>query len=102
MVDSRHPDSVRPAGPWLGIDASPVRYSFFAFAVTVPPDSVVTSATFQCWAGSPNDYGASLWQTSSDWSEDSITWDNAPMPDFTAPPDAQLSPVQGVPTPPRT
>ena len=95
VVDSQHPDSVRPVGSWLGMDASPVRYSFFSIAVTVPPDAVVTSATFSCWAGSQNDQGASLWQTSSDWSEDSITWDNAPLPDFTEPPAGQLPAVQG-------
>lgn len=95
IVDSQHPGSVRPVGPWLGMDASPVRYSFFSFDVTVPPDAVVTNATFGCWAGSQNDYGASLWQAPSDWSEDSITWDNAPMPDFTEPAAGQLTAVQG-------
>lgn len=94
-VDSRHPDRVSPVGTWLALDAQPPRDSFFAFDVTIPADQVVTSATFECWAGSQNDNGAALWQTADDWSEDTITWNNAPMPDFTDPPVGQLTNVDG-------
>jgi phosphatidylinositol-3-phosphatase len=94
-VDSKHPDRVSPVGTWLGLDAQPPRDVFFSFDVTIPDGQVVTSAIFQCWAGSQNDSGASLWETSNDWTEDTITWNNAPMPDFTEPPVGQLTDVDG-------
>lgn len=69
----------------LSIDNSPLRYAFTKFVVTVPAGETVTNATLRCWAGSANSSGAGWWTTSSGWSETTLTWNNAPMPNFGLP-----------------
>jgi len=70
---------------YVSMDASPLRYSYFKFAVTVPAGEAVTSAVFKCWPGSSNTSGMGLWTTSSGWSETTLTWNNAPVPNFGLP-----------------
>jgi hypothetical protein len=72
-------------GSWVSMDNSPLRYSYFKFAVTVPSGDVVTSAVFKCWAGSSNASGAGFRVTTSGWSETTLTWNNAPVPNFGLP-----------------
>lgn len=70
---------------FVSMDASPLRYGYFKFAVTVPAGEAVTSAVFKCWPGSSNTAGMGLWTTTSSWSETTLTWNNAPVPNFGLP-----------------
>lgn len=80
-------------GTYVSMDASPLRYGYFKFAVTVPAGETVTSAIFKCWPGSSNSAGAGLWTTSSSWSETTLTWNNAPVPNFGLPASGQTGAV---------
>src|SRR3954452_3486076 len=77
------------------MDASPKTSTLFQFPANIPDAISITVATFRCWAGSSSEPGADLWLTRSDWDEHTITWDNAPMPDFTADPVGSTGPVNG-------
>lgn len=70
---------------YVSMDASPLRYGYYKFAVTVPAGEAVTSAVFKCWPGSSNTSGMGLWTTTSGWSETTLTWNNAPVPNFGLP-----------------
>jgi acid phosphatase len=94
-VSSAQPDQNSGPGRWVGMDASPVTYGFYQFGVTIPDGMAVTGATFRCWAGSSSAAGTSLWSTTSNWDENTITWDNAPMPDLSQPPIGETGPVTG-------
>ncbi|HKC26548.1 MAG TPA: alkaline phosphatase family protein [Jatrophihabitans sp.] len=84
-VSAAAPTTVQNTG-WLSMDASPTQYGYFKFDVTVPAGQTVTKALFECWAGSSSSAGAELWKTSSAWSETTLTWADAPKPDFAQPP----------------
>jgi hypothetical protein len=92
-TDSSHPQQNNGTDNWVRADASPAKYSYYKFNVTIPSGQVVTHADFRCWAGSSNVKGLKLWATSTGWSENTITWANAPATDFTRPPIAQTGPV---------
>jgi hypothetical protein len=71
-------------------DGQPLRYGYFRFDVSVPADVLITAAEFRCFVGRSWS-GATLWPTSSDWSEQDITWSTAPLPDFSRAPLGTLS-----------
>jgi acid phosphatase type 7 len=92
FIASDHPTTVENT-TWVSMDASPRRDGYFRFTVTVPSGQQVSSAQFRCWAGSTNSAGASLWTTSSTWSESTLTWNNAPKPNFALPPSGSTGAV---------
>lgn len=77
----------------LSQDGSPLRYSFAKFVVSVPAGETVTNATLRCWAGSANSSGVDWRTTTSSWSETTLTWNNAPMPNFGLPPSGSTGAV---------
>src|SRR5215831_5640553 len=85
-VDSSNAGSNFGSAVWLTADNSPLKYGFYKFTVTVPAGETITHVDFKCWAGSNNSKGLGLWTTSSTWSESTLTWNNAPMPNFSLPP----------------
>lgn len=94
-VNSSQPDI--SAGPthWVGMDNSPTTYALFQFQVNIPDNMSVTGAAFRCFAGSSSNAGAKLWVTNAGWDEDTITWNNAPLPDLDSPPVGETGPVTG-------
>lgn len=80
-------------GTFVSMDNSPLRYGYFKFVVSVPAGEQVTSAVFKCWAGSSNSAGAGLWTTTSGWTESTLTWNNAPVPNFGLPASGQTGAV---------
>jgi hypothetical protein len=92
-IDSAHPTTNNGTGPWVSVDSKPSKYAYFKFNVTVPSGATVTHADFRCWSGSSNAFGAQLWTTPTDWDESTITWANAPIPDFSNAPVGQTGPV---------
>lgn len=92
-TDSSQPQANHGTENWVRSDASPPKYSYYKFNVTIPSGQVVSHADFRCRAGSSNVQGLKLWVTSTGWSENTITWANAPGTDFTRPPIAQTGPV---------
>src|SRR3954451_14987443 len=74
-------------------DARPTTYGFVKFAVSIPAGQRVTRAIFRCWAGSANANGATLRAVPNDWSERTITWANAPVPDAASTPAGVTGPV---------
>ena len=92
-VNAGQPNTNRGSAVWVTADGQPVRYGFFRFTVAVPADATVTDAEFRCLPGSDNDFGASLWSTSSTWDEQTIVWSNAPLPDVSRPPLGNTGPV---------
>lgn len=85
FIASDQPNTVLNTS-WVSMDASPARYGYFRFTVTVPAGQKVSSAEFRCYAGSSNSSGASLWAVAGTWSETTLTWSNAPVANFSAPP----------------
>ena len=51
FVASDAPTAVEDTS-WISMDASPTKYGYFKFHVSVPDGEVVTHADFKCWAGS--------------------------------------------------
>ncbi len=94
-VDSSNAASNFGSAVWLAADNKPLVYNFFKFNVTVPAGETITHVDFKCWAGSSNSRGLGLWTTSSGWSETSLTWNNAPMPNFSLPPSGSTGAVVG-------
>ena len=92
-TDSSHPQANHGTENWVRSDASPAKYSYYKFNVTIPSGQVVRHADFRCRAGSSNVKGLKLWATSTGWSENTITWASAPATDFTRPPIAETGPV---------
>ncbi|MDT4944455.1 MAG: phosphatidylinositol-3-phosphatase [Pseudonocardiales bacterium] len=92
-VSARYPDTNFGATAWVTADGSPLRFGYYRFDVTVPAGEVVTSAVFRCWAGSSNGTGAVVTTAANDWSEDTVTWADAPPPDFTNQSVADTGPV---------
>jgi acid phosphatase len=72
-------------GTYVSQDGSPSRYGYYKFTVAVPAGEFITSAVFQCWAGSSNTAGMGLWSAASTWSEATLTWNNAPPANFALP-----------------
>ena len=93
FIDSAHPTTADGSGPWVSMDNKPSKYGYFKFNVTVPNGETVSHADFRCSAGSANAFGAQLWTAPTDWDESTITWANAPMPDFANAPVGQTGPV---------
>jgi acid phosphatase len=85
-VDSSNPGSNFGSAVWLTTDNNPLKYGFYKFTVSVPAGETITHVDFKCWAGSNNGKGLRLWTTSSGWAESTLTWNNAPMPNFSLPP----------------
>lgn len=71
---------------YVSQDGSPSRYGYYKFTVAVAPGELITSAVFQCWAGSGNSAGMGLWTAASTWAETTLTWNNAPPANFALPP----------------
>src|SRR3954468_11604435 len=92
-INSAQPDSNRGSSMWVTADGEPVRYGFYRFHVSTPSGVAITRAEFRCLSGSSNDFGASLWITSSEWDEQTITWANAPRPDVSGKPVGSTGPV---------
>jgi hypothetical protein len=84
-IDSSNPATNFGTAVWLTADNSPAKYGYYKFNVTVPAGETITHVDFKCWAGSNNNQGLGLWTTSSTWSESTVTWNNAPMPNFGLP-----------------
>jgi phosphatidylinositol-3-phosphatase len=93
FVDSSNPSVNHGADPSVSMDATPVEYGYFKFNVTVPAGEHITRATFSCYALSANPAGAGIWTTSSNWSESTLTYANAPLPNFTLPPSGTTGPT---------
>jgi phosphatidylinositol-3-phosphatase len=92
-VNSAQPDTNHGGSNWVTADGDPVRYGFYRFDVTLPDGAAVTHADFRCLPGSSNDAGASVWTASGTWDEQTITWNNAPLPDTTGSPAGTTGPV---------
>jgi hypothetical protein len=85
-IDSSNAGTNFGAVSWLTADASPTKYGYYKFNVSIPVGETITRVDFKCWAGSSNSSGLGLWTTSSTWSESTVTWNNAPMANFGLPP----------------
>src|SRR5215470_15033651 len=68
-IDSSNAGTNFGTAVWLTADASPTKYGYYKFNVTIPAGETITNVNFQCWAGSSNTKGLGLWTTSSTWSE---------------------------------
>jgi len=91
-VYSSEPGTNFGPGAWVGMDASPQTYAFYKFRVNIPDGTSVTGATFRCFAGSSSSYGAQLWSAGNEWSQNTLTWNNAPIPDFDSAPAGETDP----------
>jgi hypothetical protein len=85
-VTSAEPEANYGATNWVTTDASPTRYGYYRFAVSVPDGAMVTHAEFRCLPGSSNSSGAEIWSAPSTWDEQTITWNTAPRPDTSGSP----------------
>jgi hypothetical protein len=81
-------------GSSVSLDASPARYGYWKFNVTISPGQQLSSAVFKCWDLSTSAAGLSLWTAASSWSETTVTWNNAPKANFGLPPVGRSGPVK--------
>ena len=72
-------------------DNRPVQHFLMKFDVSGIGDREVTSAKLRLHCMNKSDKGGDLHETDNDWSEDTITWENAPEPDSN--PVVSLGPV---------
>lgn len=78
---------------YLSLDASPRHRAYFRFSVVVPAGQRVVQAVFRCYATRSSAVGLSLWRAGNGWSESTLTWNNAALPNFSAPPVGSTGPV---------
>ena len=76
-VDATQPDTVFGQGIRVTVDGSPERRGYVRFQVR-GLEGRVTRATLRFFAKDPAADGPAVFSTSSSWSEDTLTWNNAP------------------------
>ncbi len=76
-VDATQPDTSFGQGIRVTVDGSPERRGYVRFQVR-GLEGRVTRATLRFFAKDPAADGPAVFSTSSSWSEDTLTWNNAP------------------------
>ncbi|HEY2299384.1 MAG TPA: alkaline phosphatase family protein [Jatrophihabitans sp.] len=77
-VNSADPSTNDGTATTVGLDASPQRYGYFRYQVSVPAGQTITRATFSCYSISSNADGAAVYAAGDGWTENGLTWQNKP------------------------